>query len=112
MRSSGGRRQSAFNQQWGRLMESKHDRAPLPAGPRSGPTEMAVFGWLAAVATIVTSVSAGYIAHYEFGFSRQEIRTAAVIGAAIFGLLMGTEYFAQKLRTPTSNKGAGRSPLE
>jgi mannose/fructose/N-acetylgalactosamine-specific phosphotransferase system component IIC len=54
----------------------------------------------------VASVSAGYIAHYAFGFSRQEIRTPAVIGAAIIGLLMATEYFVQKLRKPKSNKGA------
>jgi hypothetical protein len=85
----------------GGLMEIKHDRAPLPTGqPKSGPTEIAVFWWLAAVGTIVTSVSAGYIAHYDFGFSRQEIRTPAVIGAAIIGLLMATEYFCQKLRKP------------
>jgi hypothetical protein len=52
MRSLGGRRQSAFNQQRGRLMEIKHDRAPLPTGQQSGPTEIAVFWWLAAVGTI------------------------------------------------------------
>jgi hypothetical protein len=30
----------------------------------------------------------GYIAHYDLGFSRQEIRTQAVICAVIIGLLM------------------------
>lgn len=84
----------------------KDDRAPLPPPQQSGPSETVVFRWLAAVGTIVTPVSAGYIAHYEFGFSRQEIRTPAVIGAAIIGLLMATEYFVQKLRKPKSNKGA------
>ena len=93
-------------------MEIKHDRAPLPTGQQSGPTETAVFWWLAAVGTIVTPVSAGYIAHYEFGLSRQEIRTPAVIGAAIIGLLMATEYIGQRLRKPKSNKGADRNPVE
>jgi mannose/fructose/N-acetylgalactosamine-specific phosphotransferase system component IIC len=60
----------------------------------------------------VTSVSAGYVAHYAFGFSRQEIRTPAVIGAAIIGLLMATEYLGQNLRKRKSNKGADRSPVE
>ena len=85
-------------------MESKHDRSPLPTGQQSGPTEMAVFWWLTAVGAIVTSVSAGYIAHYEFGYSRYEIRTPAVIGAAIIGLLMATEYFVQ-------SPGVGLCPL-
>jgi hypothetical protein len=34
------------------------------------------------------------------GFSRQEIRTQAVIGAAIVGLLVATEHFGKKLRKP------------
>jgi hypothetical protein len=42
----------------------------------------------------------GYIAHYEFGFSRQEIRTPAVVGAAVIGLLVATDYFGKKLRKP------------
>ena len=92
-------------------MEIKHDRSPLPAGKESGPTEIAVFCWLAAVGAIVTSVSAGYIAHYEFGFSRQDIRTPVLVGAAIIALLMATEYLVQKLRKPKSND-PGRSPIE
>ena len=111
-RSLGGRGQSAINQQQGRLMESKHDRSPLPTGQQSGPTEMAVFWWLAAVGAIVTAVSAGYIAHCEFGFSRYEIRTPALMGAAIIGLLMATEYVGQKLQKSKSNKRRGLSPLE
>ena len=48
----------------------------------------------------MTALSVGYIAHYDLGFSRQEIRTQAVIGAAIIGLLMASEYFGKKLRMP------------
>ena len=110
MRSLGGRRQSTCIGK--RATKMKHDRAPLPSPQQSGPSDIVVFRWLAAVATIVTPVWAGYIAHYEFGLSRQEIRTPAVIGAAIVGLLMATEHFGQKLRKPRSNKGSDRSPVE
>jgi hypothetical protein len=37
-------------------------------GMESGPSEIAVLRWLAAVGTIVTALSVGYIAHYDFGF--------------------------------------------
>ena len=66
----------------------------------SGPSEIAIFRWLAAVGAIVTALSVGYIPHYDLGFSRQEIRTQAVICAVIIGLLMATEYFGKKLRKP------------
>jgi hypothetical protein len=69
-------------------------------GMESDPSEIAILRWFAAVGTIVTALSVGYIAHYDFGFSRQEIRAPAVIGAAIIGLLVATEYFGQKLRKP------------
>jgi hypothetical protein len=66
----------------------------------SGPSETAILRWLAAVGAIVTALSVEYIAHYDLGFSRQEIRTQAVIGAVIIGLLMAIEYLGKKLRNP------------
>jgi hypothetical protein len=69
-------------------------------GMESGPSEIATLRWLAAVGAIVTALSVGYVAHYDLGFSRQEIRTQAVIGAAIIGLLVTTEYLGKKLRKP------------
>ena len=66
----------------------------------SGPSKIATLRWLAAVGAIVTALSVGYIAHYDLGFSRQEIRTQAVICAVIIGLLMATAYFGKKLRKP------------
>ena len=66
----------------------------------SGPSEIATLRWLAAVGAIVTALSVGYIARYDLGFSRQEIPTQAVIGAAIIGLLVATEYLGKKLRKP------------
>jgi hypothetical protein len=67
---------------------------------KAGPYEIAVYRWLFAVGTIVTALFVGYIAHYKFGFSRQEIRIPAVVGAAVIGLLVATEYFGKKLRKP------------
>ena len=32
----------------------------------------------------------GYIAHYKFGLSRQEIRTPAVVGAAVIAVVIVT----------------------
>ena len=51
----------------------------------SAPSEIAISRRLAAVGAIVTALSVGYIVHYDLGFSRQEIRTEAVIGAVIIG---------------------------
>jgi energy-converting hydrogenase Eha subunit G len=55
---------------------------------------------LAAIGAIAAAFSVGYIAHYDLGFSRQEIRTPAVVGAAVIGLLVAVAYFGQKLGKP------------
>jgi hypothetical protein len=47
-----------------------------------------------------TAVMLGYIAHYHFGLSREEIRTIAVIAAAVAIALVLIEYFGKKLRKP------------
>jgi ABC-type transport system involved in cytochrome bd biosynthesis fused ATPase/permease subunit len=52
------------------------------------------------VAICVASMIAltlGFVAHYVFGLSRLDIRASALTGAAIFALLVATEWFA-KLR--------------
>jgi hypothetical protein len=77
----------------------------------SRPSETAILRWLAAVGAVVTALSVEYIAHYDLGYSRQEIRTQAVIGAAIIGLLMAAEYLGKKLRKPNDRKGRGPEPL-
>jgi NhaP-type Na+/H+ and K+/H+ antiporter len=64
------------------------------------PSDIAISSLLAAVGAIVTALLVGYIAHYDLGFSRQEIRTEAVIGAVIIGLLVTIEYLGKKLRKP------------
>jgi hypothetical protein len=46
----------------------------------------------------------GYIAHYEFGLSRQEIRTQALVGAIIIAVVIATlvavDFFFKRLRRP------------
>ena len=46
------------------------------------------------------ALSLAYIAHYDFGLSRQEIRTPAVVGAAVIAVLVAVEFFCKKLREP------------
>jgi hypothetical protein len=47
-----------------------------------------------------TALTVEYFAHYELGFSRQEIRTPAVAAAAVIAMLMVIEFFGKKLRKP------------
>ena len=46
----------------------------------------------------------GYTAHYNFGMTRQEIRTLAVIGAIIIAIVIATlvaiDFFCRRLRKP------------
>jgi hypothetical protein len=46
------------------------------------------------------ALSLAYIAHYDFGLSREEIRTLAVVGAAIIAVLVAIEFFGKKMRKP------------
>jgi hypothetical protein len=56
---------------------------------------------MSVVAATFTALSLAYIAHYDFGLSRQEIRTPAVVGAGVISVLMAVEYFGKKLRKPS-----------
>jgi hypothetical protein len=56
---------------------------------------MMAMGVAAAIA-----LSLAYIAHYDFGLSREEIRTPAVVGAAVIAVLVVVEFFGKKLRKP------------
>jgi hypothetical protein len=55
---------------------------------------------LAGATATVTAAWVGFIAHFDLGISRQEIRTPALLGAAIIALLLAVEYFGQKLGRP------------
>jgi hypothetical protein len=61
-----------------------------------------IVGLLVAVCTAaMVALTLGYVAHYDFGLSRLDIQTSALIGAAtiapITALLWAIEYF-DKLR--------------
>jgi len=64
----------------------------------SGPTQIAIFQWLAAAAAIVAAFSVGYVAHHEFGVSLQGIRIIAAIGASTIAALLAMEYFGRNFR--------------
>jgi hypothetical protein len=55
---------------------------------------------MAVAAAAFTAVTLAYIACYDLGFSREEIRTFAVIAAAVGVALVVIEYFGKKLRKP------------
>jgi hypothetical protein len=48
----------------------------------------------------LVAITVGYVAHYDFGLSRLDIRTSALTGAsifaAIFAMLVATEWFEKK----------------
>jgi hypothetical protein len=64
--------------------------------------ETSVGGVLAFLMSVLTAAFAAlwlaYIAHYDFGLSRQEIRIPAVVGAAVIAVLVAIEFFGKKLR--------------
>jgi len=47
-----------------------------------------------------TALMLGYVAHYDFGLSRQEIRTPAVLGAVIIAVPIAVEFLGKRLRKP------------
>jgi hypothetical protein len=53
---------------------------------------------MSGVGATAVALSLGYIAHYDFGFSREEIRTPALISAGIIAALVAAEFFAERLR--------------
>jgi hypothetical protein len=55
---------------------------------------------LAAVVAIVTAFIPEYIAHDDFGFAREDIRTPSLIAAVIIGLLLSAAYVFGRQRTP------------
>jgi hypothetical protein len=76
-------------------------REPLAHIRRMEKAVDSVIAFLMSVVTAAfTALSLAYIAHYNFGLSRQEIRTSALAAAAIIAMLMAVEFFGKKLRKP------------
>jgi hypothetical protein len=55
---------------------------------------------MAVCAAAFTALWLAYIAHYDLGLSRQEIRTPAVAAAVVIATLMVIEFFGKKWRKP------------
>jgi hypothetical protein len=65
------------------------------------------FAFMIAVTCFTAPMAAtmlGYIAHYNFGLSRLEIRIPAVVGAVIIAVviaaLVAIDFFCRRLRKP------------
>jgi hypothetical protein len=61
------------------------------------------FAFMIAVACFTAPMAAamlGYIAHYNFGLSRPEIRIPAVVGAVVIATLVAINFFCRRLRKP------------
>jgi hypothetical protein len=60
-----------------------------------------VLSFLMSVVTAAfAALTLAYIAHYDFGLSRGEIRTPAVAAAVVIAMLMAVEFFGKRLRKP------------
>ena len=62
--------------------------------------DRALFVLASVVAAAITALALAIIAHFDFGLSREEIRTPAVVGAAVIAVLIAVEFFGKKLRKP------------
>jgi hypothetical protein len=60
--------------------------------------ERALSLMMSGIAATAVALSLAYIAHYDFGLSREEIRTPALVGAGIIAVLVAVEFFGKKLR--------------
>lgn len=62
-----------------------------------------MFAFMTAVTCFTAPVAAampGYIAHYNFGLSRLEIRIPALVGAVVIATPVKIDFFYRRLRTP------------
>ena len=57
-----------------------------------------VKGLIAGLTAIVAAFFLGYVAHFEFGLSRTQIREAALAAAVIVAILTIVELFGKKLQ--------------
>ena len=55
-----------------------------------------IYLFFIAATVVMAAFTLGYVAHYDFGLSRKEIRTLALISAAVIGVLLATAYFGRR----------------
>ena len=53
---------------------------------------------MAAGTATTAALTLAYVAHYDFGLSRQQIRTPAVVAAGVIAMVVGIEFFGKKWR--------------
>jgi hypothetical protein len=55
---------------------------------------------MSAAGAAVAAVAIGYIAHYDLGLTRLELRTHSLVIAGLIALLLAVDYYGKKLRRP------------
>ena len=82
-------------------MENSLSRAHTQTMEQTAAKIVGILMYVAIAAFVALTI--GYIAHYDFGISRLDIRMSALIGASTFAvivvLLLATEFY-EKLRKP------------
>jgi hypothetical protein len=53
---------------------------------------------MSVVTAAITALALALAAHFDFGLSREEIRSAAMVGAGVVTMLVAVEFFGKKLR--------------
>jgi hypothetical protein len=62
--------------------------------------ERIAIGLMFGAGTAVAAVAVGYIAHYDLGLSRLEVRTHSLVIACLLAVLLAVDYYGKKLRKP------------
>jgi membrane protease YdiL (CAAX protease family) len=53
---------------------------------------------MSVITAAITALALALVAHFDFGLSREEIRSAAMVGAGVVTMLVAVEFFGKKLR--------------
>jgi hypothetical protein len=53
---------------------------------------------MSVVTAAITALALALVAHFDFGLSREQIRSAAMMGAGVITMLVAVEFFGKKLR--------------
>ena len=62
------------------------------------PVDRALLFLMSVVTAAITALALAPVAHFDFGLSREEIRSAAMVGAGVVTMLVAVEFFGKKLR--------------
>jgi hypothetical protein len=62
------------------------------------PVDRALLFLMSVVTAAITALALALVAHFDFGLSREEIRSAAMVGAGVVTMLVAVEFLGKKLR--------------